>query len=335
MNSKGWCGADLVFDVDADHLSTPCDKIHDEWVCGKCGLVDKGIPPEKCPACNSEKFDVNTWPCEVCVNAAKEEIIKLLDMLENDFGFANKETHVFFSGHRGYHVHVEDEKIRTLDSVARKEIVDFVCGLGLAIASERSGYNDSKKLNLQRAIRLDDSGWRGRVAQGIYNFISNARQEDYENIGVSKSVVGAFLENKNAILKSWREKQALPIIKGVGSKNWSKIAAHCAKVQYANVDTVVTTDIHRLIRLSGTLHGKTALKKVEFESSKIEHFDPFRDAVAFKNGSSNVCVRSAPKFRLGEMTFGPFKNEKVELPIAAALLLACKGRAEVIDDDVQ
>jgi DNA primase small subunit len=154
-------------------------------------------------------------------------------------------------------------------------------------------------------------------------------------MGLRKSVVEAFLENKNVILKSWREKQALPIIKGVGSKNWSKIAAHCARVQYANVDTVVTTDIHRLIRLAGTLHGKTALKKVEFGSSEIEHFDPFRDAVAFKNGFISVFVRSAPEFRLGEVTFGPFRNEKVELPTAAALLLACKGRAEVTNDDVQ
>ena len=30
MNKKGWLGADLVFDIDADHIPTSCDKIHDE-----------------------------------------------------------------------------------------------------------------------------------------------------------------------------------------------------------------------------------------------------------------------------------------------------------------
>ncbi len=54
-------------------------------------------------------------------------------MLENDFGFSSDELHVFFSGHRGYHVHVEDEAVRSLDAMARKEIVDYVMGLGLAI----------------------------------------------------------------------------------------------------------------------------------------------------------------------------------------------------------
>ncbi|NWG11881.1 DNA primase small subunit PriS [Candidatus Bathyarchaeota archaeon] len=334
MNSKGWFGADLIFDVDADHLSTPCDKIHDDWICSKCGFAGKGISPEKCPVCNSEKFDVKTWPCELCVNAAKEEIIKLLEMLKSDFGFSDKEVHVFFSGHRGYHIHVEDDSIRTLDSVARKEIVDYVCGLGLTVAFGRSRYNDSDALNLLRTLRLSNYGWRGRIAQGVYNFISNAAREDYQNIGLKKNFVEAILANRNMILKNWREKGTLPLIKGVGVKNWSKIAEHCARVQSANVDTVVTTDIHRLIRLAGTLHGKTALKKMEFQPSEIEDFDPFKDAIAFKDGSTSVLVHSAPEFRLGDITFGPYKSEKVELPTAAALLLVCKNRAEVVSDGI-
>ncbi len=31
MDKKGWLGADLVFDIDADHIPTKCDKIHDEF----------------------------------------------------------------------------------------------------------------------------------------------------------------------------------------------------------------------------------------------------------------------------------------------------------------
>jgi hypothetical protein len=34
---------------------------------------------------------------------------------------------------------------------------------------------------------------------------------------------------------------------------------------------------------------------------------------------------------LGDTEFGPFRNEKVRLPTAAALFLLCKKRAEVID----
>jgi len=47
-----------------------------------------------------------------------------------------------------------------------------------------------------------------------------------------------------------------------------------------------------------------------------------------------VFVSSAPKFRLGGDTFGPYKSQKVELPTAAAVLLVCKGRAEIVEYDV-
>jgi DNA primase small subunit len=86
-----------------------------------------------------------------------------------------------------------------------------------------------------------------------------------------------------------------------------------------------------LIRLGGTLHGKTGLKKVELPVSRIDDFDPFGSAVAFKGGAVSVLVFNAPEFRMGDQTFGPYKNEKVELPTAAAVLLVCKKRAEVID----
>jgi hypothetical protein len=42
-----------------------------------------------------------------------------------------------------------------------------------------------------------------------------------------------------------------------------------------------------------------------------------------------VFVSDAPEFRLGGSVLGPYKDETVELPTAAAVLLICKGRAEV------
>jgi hypothetical protein len=78
------------------------------------------------------------------------------------------------------------------------------------------------------------------------------------------------------------------------------------------------------------LHGKTGLKKVNFPHSHIRDFDPFKEAVAFKRGAAKIFVHDAPEFRLGDSTFGPYKDQKVELPTAAALLLVCKGRAEVL-----
>jgi DNA primase small subunit len=130
MDKKGWIGSDLVFDIDADHIPTTCNKIHDEFRCVKCGFEGRGITPEVCPCCEATKFETKIWACDLCIQSALDETAKLLDMLENDFGFSQDELRVYFSGHRGYHVHVETESVRSLDALARKEIVDYVTGLG-------------------------------------------------------------------------------------------------------------------------------------------------------------------------------------------------------------
>jgi DNA primase small subunit len=323
MDRKGWIGADLIFDIDADHIPTPCDKIHDEWVCSSCGFSGKGILPEKCPVCGSEKFNAKTWPCEICLASAKVETLKLLDMLTEDFGFSENEIHIFFSGHRGYHVSVGCDAVMTLDSVARKEIVDYVSSLGLDISS----YHLTSK-----EAFASNHGWSKRLNQGIRDFIINAKDEDLRNIGLKKNVIDALSRNRDSILSSLQGAgKRAPFVKGVGADSWRRMAEHVVKLQSAKIDTVVTTDIHRLIRLADTLHGKTGFLKVEFPVSTTDSFDPFKDAIAFKEGTATVNVSDAPEFRLGDEMFGPYRDQKVELPIAAAVLLICRGRAEVVE----
>jgi DNA primase small subunit len=324
MGMKGWTGADLIFDIDADHIPTSCDKVHDEWTCIKCEFTGKGELPQRCPACGGEKFEESTWPCEKCLDSAKTETTRLLDILLKDFGFSEKDISLFFSGHRGYHIHVENETVENLDSMARKEIVDYVTGLGFDAGLH--GLEDENA----RTMNLKDTGWRGRIARGTYRMILDASVENYQNIGLKRNTAELIVKNKDAILKSINDFKPWGAIRGLGPETYRRLVDFSKKSQSARVDTVVTTDIHRLIRLPGTLHGKTGFKKVEFPIRSLEEFDPFESAIAFKGGAVSVLVSDAPEFRVGNQEFGPFRNEKVDLPIAAALLLICKKRAEVI-----
>jgi len=335
MDKKGWMGADLIFDIDADHISTSCGKVHDQWICGDCGSAGKGLPPGKCPNCDSQRFTIKTWLCEDCLDSAKTETVKLLDMLQHDFGFSEDEIHVFFSGHRGYHVHVENEAIKTLDAVARKEIVDYLCGLGLDTGFQGLAKRESGKTHFPNSPRLSDFGWRGRLARKMYDFILKGEIEEYTNIGLGRDAFESIKQNRDIMLRNWNDVGPYKATKDVGFETWRKIVESRVETLSAKIDTVVTTDIHRLIRLTGALHGKTGLRKVECPISDIQAFDPFKNAVAFKEGAATVSVSNVPEFRLGEETFGPFKNQKVELPTAAALLIVCKGRGEVVDYNVQ
>ena len=328
MSKKGWLGSDLVFDIDADHIPTSCNKSHDEWTCKQCGLSGNGVAPERCSNCGGQRLDSKTWPCELCLASAKEETAKLVDMLQNDFGFLDEELGVFFSGHRGYHVHVVSESSKTLDALARKEIVDYITGLGLELCGK--GKAPSNRKASSRIFRLHDFGRHIRLRQDLSQFIERATENDLACAGIrSKKAIAAILQYKQQILGRCIEEGLWTSINGVTDETWFKLAEYLTNIESAKIDTVVTTDIHRLIRMDGTLHGKTGLEKVGFPVSRLDAFDPFTEAVAFKDGTAKVFVSNAPEFRLGGKVFGPFRNKTVELPTAAAVLLVCKGRAEV------
>ena len=329
MKAKGWLGADLVFDIDADHIQTPCSTVHDLWVCTGCGASGRGASPQKCPSCGGTKFKAKTWPCEVCLEAAKAEAIKLIDVLVEDFGFSPEVLTVAFSGHRGYHVHVESEAVRELDSLARKEIVDYVMGVGL----EAEFHGLGKSATPDRRVSgpdLNDRGWRGRVAKGTYDFLLTASKEELTKAGLKPMHVNLLLSHREVLLKSWKEKGPWGIVKGISPETWRKIAQYGVEKQSVKIDSVVTPDINRLIRLSNSLHGKTGLKKFEFPITGIENFDPLKSAIAFKEGEVTVHVSEAPQFRVEDEIYGPFERQKVELPTAAAMMLLCKGVAKVV-----
>jgi DNA primase small subunit len=325
MDKKGWLGADLVFDIDADHIPTSCNKIHDEFRCVKCGFEGRGITPEICPCCEATKFETKIWACDLCIQSAREETAKLLDMLENDFGFSQDELHVYFSGHRGYHVHIENEAVRSLDAMARKEIVDYVTGLGISIL-DKEAQEKRRKPRGPKKFSLHDYGWNRRLKVGMQAFLLNATKEDLRAVGLKNK---SLLDNRETIIKRAFNEGKWESINGVSVQTWLKLAEHIRETQSSKIDTVVTTDIHRLIRMNGTLHGKTGLKKVEFPAKDLQDFDPFTGAIAFKKGKAKVLVFDAPEFRLSGETLGPYKNQTVELPVAAAVMLICKRRAEV------
>ncbi|MCS6769185.1 MAG: hypothetical protein NZ570_01955, partial [Candidatus Caldarchaeum sp.] len=122
MEEKGWMGAELIFDIDADHLETSCKKTHDYFLCSSCHAVysEKNT---RCTVCNNPLTEVNTV-CGVCLGKAKKEMTKLLSFLVEDLGLDKSSMTLSFSGNRGYHLAVSSEEVMNLDRSARQEIVE-------------------------------------------------------------------------------------------------------------------------------------------------------------------------------------------------------------------
>ena len=188
-------------------------------------------------------------------------------------------------------------------------------------AKEKRGKRSAAK-----KFSLHNFGWNRRLKLGMQDFLLNATKDDLKAVGLKNK---ALLDNKDTIIKRAIKDGRWESINGVSIQTWLKLAEYIRENQSSKIDTVVTTDIHRLIRMNGTLHGKTGLKKVEFPVKNLQDFDPFTGAVAFKKGKTKVLVVDAPEFIMSGETLGPYKNQIVELPTAAAVMLICKRRAEV------
>ena len=317
MDEKGWSGADLVFDIDADHLDTPCKKTHDKWKCKNCGKNGTGTAPKLCPECKNERMDEETWLCDQCLRQAKEETHNLLESLFSDIGsgigLEPGDVRVFFSGHRGYHIHIVSKELSGIEEEGRREIVDYVLGTGfmpevhlnVRQVSSRTNANIVGSAKIIEGPSAEEPGWRKKIVMGVYEDKDALKEEEKEG----------FLEKpKWSLLGVDKSKSAV----AAAVNKWS-----------AEIDTVVTTDVHRLIRLPGTLNGHTGLVASRVPIEKLDEFDPFIDAISFNHKKTmKVYVNDAPAFKLGGNNLGPFHDETVELPKAAAILLLCKHRAD-------
>jgi DNA primase small subunit len=153
MDEKGWKGALLDFDIDADHIKSPCTAEHDNTVCKACYTIVNPLK-RKCPNCGKAELMKLKFFCKTCLGAAKEHTKRAIDMLTLDFGVAPEAISVYFSGNRGYHIHVEDERFLTLGTEARSEITDYMLGNGLAlnVKTFKGGYG---------------AGWYRRLASDV------------------------------------------------------------------------------------------------------------------------------------------------------------------------
>ena len=322
MDAKGWKGADLVFDIDADHLDTPCKAEHDSWKCKACQTTGRGGAPKLCPRCKNDRMEEQTWLCGQCLQQAKDETLKLLDILYSDFGIEPADTRLFFSGHRGYHVHVYSSELNKVGEEGRREIANYVLGQGLEPELHELDEVNVAGTRIIDGPQMGQPGWRGRIAAGVYDALG----EQGEQLGLSTVQMKALRAKDR---DQFFQKPFWNSMKGVGLSTWKEISSKAVEKRSSRIDSVVTTDVHRLIRLPGTLNGNTGLLAMEVQRDMLDEFDPFKESIAFQ-GRMRILAKESPRFDLGNQQFGPYHDEKLELPSYAAMLLLCKRRAEPI-----
>jgi DNA primase small subunit len=309
MNEKEWMGAELIFDLDADHLP------------------------------NADKISY-----EKQLELVKVEFIKLVDdFLMNDFGFPQDSMELYFSGGRGYHCHVKHPSVYQLTSGDRREIVDYITGRDLnesvVFHEESLGRAQIKGKTVSTGKRLrmpkpEEPGWRGRISQGLIDILEDIMQSEdpalkLKKYGVSDYTAKKLLDDlsKSRIerIKQGHLDQSTTIRRFFLNNALRKKAVSFAA---GETDEPVTCDVKRLIRLPGSLHGKTGLKVTPVSLDTLEDFDPLSDAVVFNDTPVLVEVNKDVNVRLKKETFELEKGDE-EVPLFVAVFLLGKKLANI------
>jgi DNA primase small subunit len=317
MEEKKWLGADLIFDLDADHIP---------------GAQNLSYPE--------------------MLAKVKEEMIRLLDdFILGDLGFKEEDITVVFSGGRGYHAHVHDARLVSLKSHERREIVDFIAGTDLNfdwVFPERSygkkEFNRTQRTGRLREIpRSGSGGWRGRMRLGVEWLLEEMRLLDAN--GVKRhfaSAVSAQDRIVEGMLRDLYSKEgdkdgAQMMLENDNMACFTDVRHQHLFLQIiekeikprftGEIDEPVTSDIKRLIRLPGSLHGKTSFRVVPLDRQSLDSFDPFLDAVPEIYGDEEVEIF------VKERTLLSLRGQSFDLegwsrvPVYAALFLICRGKA--------
>ncbi|MFB6137474.1 MAG: DNA primase small subunit domain-containing protein, partial [Halobacteriaceae archaeon] len=243
------------------------------------------------------------------------------------------------SGGRGYHVHVRDAAVRTLESDQRREIVDYVRGTGLdfeaVLDRELVSGTAGRQSPAEKRTLPTDGGWGRRVHERLEALLDEVlsmeesaaldRLQEYEGFGEGKSeaALTAARENRDEIRRG-----NLDVHSAILSLARA-LTEETAVDDHAHIDEPVTTDTNRLIRLPGSLHGGTGLRVCRVALDDLEFFDPLTAAVAptFRGQRVAVDVTDGGPVTFDGETFTVEPGVQ-SVPEHAAVFLMARGRAE-------
>jgi DNA primase small subunit len=290
MVDKGWCGADLIFDLDADHIVR--------------------------------------GPYDQMLSRVKEETEKLLLMLTEEFGIEPKTIDLVFSGGRGYHVHLRDIAFRNWGSSERRELIDYVCGIGIDPSAMLSGKSTGAP------------GWPQRYREAVIGYLewigTLPEPEAMGHLtaieGIGKESATTFLKNREAVIADIVNRPSPMILKNrVLSLLVTQHEGEFKKrllARAALADEPVTTDTKRLIRMPTSLHGGSGMRVQPLEIRELHDFDPLNDAVVFGTRDRKVDAKFPLKMPMLGSTYEIQKGIST-VPEAVAVFLCCRGIAEI------
>lgn len=330
MENKELFGADIVYEFDADDFNLPCKNEHDVWFCKVCGEFGNGHK-DVCPKCQG-KTEITEWVCDKCLGHAKNETLRLMDFLENDFDLDPKSFVVSFSGSKGYHLRVTDKSIIPLSKSSRLQMMNYIQGKNLDLKQlgfefkEKQWYCPSPK----------SFGLSGKLLSFLKDYIIKVTTEQMiSDLNITKQKATKIYDNKEVILNKMDNNilwHSFSKDSKSDAKFWEDLLNLAISKICFRIDPMSSSDIYKIMRMPDTIHGGTGFLSSTIKTKEeLVNFNPLSDAVIFREDRTKRIEITRPinKFKLIEKEFGPYTiGEKIDLPEAVSVYLLLKGVAK-------
>ena len=317
MDDKVWQGADLIFDLDGDHLP---------------GVTDRDFP--------------------AMLDVIRDQAHSLWnDFLQPEFGFREDFLQVTFSGHRGFHLHYRDPSLFHLDSEARRELVSHIRGEGVDVQGGLTRFNDehangwTKRIRKQIPTLIDKLvriAEREENSSRLMKDLHLALKDHLQREGKPGKGPASIQKLADMFLHDERRDSVVNgQISRLGANqglflDLVKSDASIVLGAAGETDEVVTIDVRRQIRWPTSLHGKTGMRVTEFDLRRLDKdgtnpFDALSEAFVFGNDKSidvEIIVEDAT-LRFGEEQHDVVAGDRLHVSESAATFLSLKGWAKL------
>jgi len=208
--------------------------------------------------------------------------------------------------------------------------VDYIKALGLNIDKLLPPRKRGREV---LGLDVDEPGWRGKIARKLYDFLIELeeRKDEIKDI-LSEKTVTELVGKLNRVIVEIMDKPPkwTTLYKTLGRRKLKTLLEKLVREEKCEVDEKVTIDIRRLIRLPGTLHGKSGLPVMILDLDELDEFMLTRDLSPFKGEAKVKFIEEIPRNTevLGEKIVGR-KGESKKISLLAAIYLAGKGLVEI------
>jgi predicted DNA primase small subunit len=244
VRATEWRGRELCFDIDMDH-----------FINVRKNLCDCGAQKTVCPA---------------CLELTKEAVAFLSETLEEDFGIPRREMTIIFSGRQGFHLWARKSnffengadlppRIATrIESDIRSALAEYVN----LVSEKRRRRTVKGRVEVEHILTVDSDAMPRKIMHRFMNrtFANFFLKSPGETLSEVKELTERARERIGDRLASG-ERGSEVYVDLVSSRlspaKERKVREKVMELRYPRYDVGCTKDIHRIMKIPGSIDGST------------------------------------------------------------------------------